>query len=126
MVVISTYEELPASWPWQNISSVRHFQRLRIHVTNKNPSRLTRVSFIIGFNLWSKDIIFLIADEYLEGTHAWLKAYHGLSQPSMSQLSFDRRFSSLSYPFDLFPSEINLLTRPQVIIITHDHHHQLF
>jgi len=36
----------------------------------------------IGYSLWAKDIVFVVSDGYLEGMHAWLAAYHGLSQSS--------------------------------------------
>jgi hypothetical protein len=34
------------------------------------------------FSLWSKDIILLVADDYLEGTHAFLAGVHEVQQSS--------------------------------------------
>ncbi|GAA98914.1 uncharacterized protein L969DRAFT_88961 [Mixia osmundae IAM 14324] len=39
--------------------------------------------YLTKFSLWSKDIIFLISDGYLEGAHAWLKEYHGQTQSNL-------------------------------------------
>ncbi|KAF8447520.1 Gaa1-like protein [Boletus edulis BED1] len=33
--------------------------------------------FLKNYSLWAKDIIFVIGDNYLDGIHAWLNAYHG-------------------------------------------------
>ncbi|WAQ89314.1 hypothetical protein PtA15_11A1 [Puccinia triticina] len=71
-------------------------------------SVLALAEYLISFNLWSKDIIFLIADEYLEGTHAWLKAYHGLSQPNLKMKPLGLRTGSIwaalniDFPFHSF------------------------
>ncbi|KAH9821344.1 Gaa1-like protein [Melampsora americana] len=46
-------------------------------------SVLALADYLITMNLWSKDIIFLIADGYLHGTQAWLQAYHDLPQSSL-------------------------------------------
>jgi hypothetical protein len=35
-----------------------------------------------GYSLWAKDIVFVISDGHLDGMHAWLNAYHDLSQSS--------------------------------------------
>jgi glycosylphosphatidylinositol transamidase len=40
---------------------------------------------LTDYSMWAKDIVFVISDGYLEGMHAWLSAYHGTTQPSMSQ-----------------------------------------
>jgi glycosylphosphatidylinositol transamidase len=32
--------------------------------------------------MWSKDIIFVVADGYIDGMQAWLDAYHGNGQSS--------------------------------------------
>lgn len=39
---------------------------------------------IAEYSMWSKDIIFLISDGYIEGTQAWLDSYHGFGQTSAS------------------------------------------
>lgn len=39
--------------------------------------------------MWSKDIIFVISDGYMDGMHAWLSAYHGLTQQSEFELSIE-------------------------------------
>ncbi|KAF7965267.1 hypothetical protein HWV62_44721 [Athelia sp. TMB] len=38
--------------------------------------------FLRGYSLWAKDLVFVIGDGHLDGMHAWLSAYHGVSQPS--------------------------------------------
>ncbi|KAI0273306.1 Gaa1-like protein [Gloeopeniophorella convolvens] len=42
---------------------------------------LSLAAFLKQYSHWSKDIIFVISDSYLDGMHAWLSAYHG-SPPS--------------------------------------------
>ena len=32
--------------------------------------------------MWSKDIVFVVADGYIDGMQAWLDAYHGNGQSS--------------------------------------------
>ncbi|KAG9318846.1 Gaa1-like GPI transamidase component [Chiua virens] len=51
--------------------------------------------FLKNYSLWAKDIIFVIGDNYLDGTYAWLNAYHGTIPPS--QLYFFLHFSSLTW-----------------------------
>lgn len=71
-------------------------------------SVLALAEYLLSFNLWSKDIIFLIADEFLEGTHAWLKSYHGVSQSNLEMEDLELRTGSiwaalnLDYPFHSF------------------------
>lgn len=71
-------------------------------------SVLALAEFLISFNLWSKDIIFLIADGYIEGTHAWLKAYHGVDQSNLKMEELEIRTGSiwaalnLDFPFHSF------------------------
>ncbi|PLW07375.1 hypothetical protein PCANC_26155 [Puccinia coronata f. sp. avenae] len=71
-------------------------------------SVLALAEYLISFNLWSKDIIFLIADQHLEGTHAWLKAYHGLSQTNLQMQPVDLKTGSIwaalniDFPFHSF------------------------
>ncbi|KAH0827034.1 Gaa1-like protein [Lanmaoa asiatica] len=38
---------------------------------------ITLAAFLKNYSLWAKDIIFVIGDNYLDGTYAWLNAYHG-------------------------------------------------
>lgn len=40
-------------------------------------------------SMWSKDIIFVIGDDYVAGTQAWLDAYHGFGQDSASSCPGD-------------------------------------
>ncbi|TFK55129.1 Gaa1-domain-containing protein [Heliocybe sulcata] len=35
------------------------------------------------YSLWSKDIIFVLSDGYMEGMHAWLSTYHGSVQSNL-------------------------------------------
>ncbi|KAH9442610.1 hypothetical protein Pst134EA_031767 [Puccinia striiformis f. sp. tritici] len=71
-------------------------------------SVLALAEYLITFNLWSKDIIFLIADGYLDGTHAWLKAYHGLSQSNLKMEALELKTGSIwaalniDFPFHSF------------------------
>ena len=37
------------------------------------------------YSYWSKDIIFVISDGYLEGMQAWLSSYHGSTQIGVSK-----------------------------------------
>ncbi|KAI0306323.1 GPI transamidase component Gaa1 [Multifurca ochricompacta] len=37
---------------------------------------LSLAAFLKQYSHWSKDIIFVISDNYLDGMHAWLSAYH--------------------------------------------------
>lgn len=46
--------------------------------------------------MWSKDIIFLIADGYIHGTHAWLQAYHDFPQSSKPIFSVTRMNDQVS------------------------------
>lgn len=34
--------------------------------------------------MWSKDIVFVVSDGYVEGAQAWLDSYHGYQQSSAS------------------------------------------
>ncbi|ETW86085.1 hypothetical protein HETIRDRAFT_380329 [Heterobasidion irregulare TC 32-1] len=40
-------------------------------------------AFLKRYSHWSKDIIFVISDGYLDGMHAWLSAYHGSGQSNL-------------------------------------------
>ncbi|THH17535.1 hypothetical protein EW146_g3293 [Bondarzewia mesenterica] len=40
-------------------------------------------AFLRRYSHWSKDIIFVISDSYLDGMHAWLSAYHGSDQSNL-------------------------------------------
>ena len=42
----------------------------------------------IEYSHWSKDIIFVISDNHLDGMHAWLTAYHGPSNTGASSELF--------------------------------------
>ncbi|KAI0064485.1 Gaa1-domain-containing protein [Artomyces pyxidatus] len=44
---------------------------------------LSLSAFLKQYSHWSKDIIFILSDGYLDGMHAWLSAYHGSSQSNM-------------------------------------------
>lgn len=39
----------------------------------------------LEYSMWSKDIIFVVSDGYIDGMHAWLDAYHGNGQSSQCQ-----------------------------------------
>ncbi|MBW0479350.1 hypothetical protein O181_019065 [Austropuccinia psidii MF-1] len=96
---------LMASWLTRRPGSDVHGGNVNIRGV---ASVLALAEFLKTFNLWSKDIIFLIADEFLEGTHAWLKAYHGDSQSNLKMDTLDLKTGSiwaalnLDYPFHSF------------------------
>ncbi|GJJ12663.1 hypothetical protein Clacol_006907 [Clathrus columnatus] len=39
--------------------------------------------YLKRYSLWSKDIVFVVSDGYLEGMQAWLSAYHGIQQSNL-------------------------------------------
>ena len=41
-------------------------------------------NFSSEYSFWSKDLIFVISDGYMDGMQAWVNAYHGHTQSSMS------------------------------------------
>ena len=49
---------------------------------------LYSTNFPPEYSLWSKDLIFVISDGYLEGMQAWASAYHGHTQQSASIATF--------------------------------------
>jgi glycosylphosphatidylinositol transamidase len=70
---------------------------------------------VLGWSLWSKDIIFLITPDSKSGTQAWIDAYHDMHPPSVQPLPlksgalqgalvieypFDHRFESLHIVYD--------------------------
>ncbi|KAF9791259.1 Gaa1-domain-containing protein, partial [Thelephora terrestris] len=44
---------------------------------------LSLAAFLNQYSFWSKDLIFLIPDGYMEGMQAWASAYHGHQQSSV-------------------------------------------
>ncbi|KAF9246149.1 Gaa1-like protein [Melanogaster broomeanus] len=44
---------------------------------------LALASFLKSYSLWAKDIVFVIGDNYFDGIHAWLNAYHGTIPPNL-------------------------------------------
>jgi len=46
----------------------------------------TRLTPPSEYSLWSKDLIFVISDGYMEGMQAWASAYHGHAQSSTSNI----------------------------------------
>ncbi|KAF9647556.1 Gaa1-domain-containing protein [Thelephora ganbajun] len=44
---------------------------------------LSLAAFLNQYSLWSKDLIFVISDGYMEGMQAWASAYHGRTQSNM-------------------------------------------
>ncbi|KIJ16768.1 hypothetical protein PAXINDRAFT_10481 [Paxillus involutus ATCC 200175] len=44
---------------------------------------LALAGFLKNYSLWAKDIVFVIGDNYLDGMHAWLNAYHGTIPPNL-------------------------------------------
>ncbi|CAH7688501.1 Gaa1-like protein [Phakopsora pachyrhizi] len=71
-------------------------------------SVLALAKYLMTYNLWSKDIIFLIADGFLDGTHAWLKSYHGIAQSNLQTQQLDLQSGpiwaalNIDYPFHSF------------------------
>ncbi|GJN93973.1 hypothetical protein Rhopal_007036-T1 [Rhodotorula paludigena] len=44
---------------------------------------LALANYFKKHSMWSKDIIFVIGDDYVAGTQAWLDAYHGFGQDNL-------------------------------------------
>ncbi|KAI0807330.1 Gaa1-domain-containing protein [Fomes fomentarius] len=44
---------------------------------------LALAPFLKKYSLWSKDLIFVISDGYLDGMHAWVTTYHGAAHPNL-------------------------------------------
>ncbi|KAI0032220.1 Gaa1-like protein [Vararia minispora EC-137] len=44
---------------------------------------MSLASFLKGYSHWSKNLIFVIPDGYLEGMQAWLCSYHGATQKTL-------------------------------------------
>lgn len=49
-----------------------------------------------GYSLWSKDLIFVVSDGYLEGMQAWITAYH--EAPQSSDFLLLTELSVFSFP----------------------------
>ncbi|KAH7104928.1 Gaa1-domain-containing protein [Auriculariales sp. MPI-PUGE-AT-0066] len=47
------------------------------------PMVLSLARFLSRYSNWARDIVFIISDNYLDGMHAWLSAYHGTEQPNL-------------------------------------------
>ncbi|KAI0321662.1 Gaa1-domain-containing protein [Amylostereum chailletii] len=41
-------------------------------------------AFLRKYSHWSKDLIFVISDNYLDGMHAWASSYHGVTQSNLA------------------------------------------
>ncbi|KAI5474391.1 glycosylphosphatidylinositol transamidase [Pseudohyphozyma bogoriensis] len=44
---------------------------------------LALANYLKKYSMWSKDIIFLLSDGYVDGAHAWLDAYHKYGQSNL-------------------------------------------
>jgi len=55
------------------------------------------------YSHWSKDIIFVISDNYLDGMHVWLGAYHKPSDTSMFSDVFEDNFLNGHVAWDVEP-----------------------
>ncbi|KAJ3212594.1 Glycosyl phosphatidyl inositol protein transamidase complex subunit, partial [Dinochytrium kinnereticum] len=60
---------------------------------------LAFASFVTKYSHWSRDFIMLFSDEGLEGTHAFLEAYHGVASRKESAIRYE--------PLDLYSGVIN-------------------
>jgi len=49
---------------------------------SQHPKLLHSANFFLEYSFWSKDLIFVISDGYMEGMQAWASAYHAHSQSS--------------------------------------------
>jgi len=49
---------------------------------SQHPAFVHSTNFSSEYSLWSKDLIFVISDGYMEGMQAWASAYHGHTQSS--------------------------------------------
>ncbi|KII88370.1 hypothetical protein PLICRDRAFT_161388 [Plicaturopsis crispa FD-325 SS-3] len=44
---------------------------------------LALARFLKQYSMWAKDIVFVVSDDYMDGMHAWLSAYHGHVQSNL-------------------------------------------
>lgn len=93
------------------LTLARYFKRMHPFLLYMDIWILTK----IGWSLWSKDIIFLIAPDSKAGSQAWIDAYHDMHSSSAQPLPlksgalqgalvieypFDHRFESLHIVYD--------------------------
>ena len=50
------------------------------------PPFIPPTNFLLEYSFWSKDLIFVISDGYMEGMQAWASAYHAHSQSSTPKI----------------------------------------
>ncbi|KAK4046129.1 Glycosyl phosphatidyl inositol protein transamidase complex subunit [Microbotryomycetes sp. JL201] len=65
---------------------------------------LSMANYLKKSSYWSKDIVFLLSDGYLDGTQAWLDAFHGYKQSNSLSLSTGGIWAALNvdYPHHSF------------------------
>ncbi|KDQ17980.1 hypothetical protein BOTBODRAFT_29295 [Botryobasidium botryosum FD-172 SS1] len=77
---ISGAEAIVISASWNSLLSTDTSPALNLRGI---ATILSLAGFIKRYSHWAKDILFVINDGHLEGMHAFLSAYHGVSQPNM-------------------------------------------
>ncbi|SCV72987.1 BQ2448_6912 [Microbotryum intermedium] len=71
-------------------------------------STLALANFFKKYSIWSKDIIFLISDDYIAGAQAWVDEYHGNQQSNIRAAPLSRTTGpiwaalNLDYPYHSF------------------------
>lgn len=93
------------------LTLARYFKRMSFFLLVLNRANW----LMIGWSLWSKDIIFLITPDSKTGTQAWIDAYHDMHPSTVQPLPlksgalqgalvveypFDHRFDSLHIVYD--------------------------
>jgi glycosylphosphatidylinositol transamidase len=77
----------------------------------------------VEFSLWSKDIILLVADDYIEGTHAFLAGVHEVQQSSEMECYPDGTHSRAT---DLQYEPLKLNSGPIWVALHLDYPHHSF
>ncbi|KAM0785986.1 hypothetical protein ACM66B_006804 [Microbotryomycetes sp. NB124-2] len=72
---------LCASWLSREVDALG---RRRINVRGV-ATVLAMANYLKKSSYWSKDIVFLLSDGYLDGTQAWLNAFHGYEQSNLAE-----------------------------------------
>ncbi|PWN34863.1 Gaa1-domain-containing protein, partial [Meira miltonrushii] len=98
--------------PWKNSKdgSLSAYQKKKIRRTNVRgiATALTIAKFLSGYRHWSKDLIFVIADDELHGMQAFTSQYFGRHQNNLDCEELQTRGAlvwnalSIDYPSDSF------------------------
>ncbi|SCZ94130.1 BZ3500_MvSof-1268-A1-R1_Chr12-2g03707 [Microbotryum saponariae] len=71
---------LGASWLSRALHQDTKEQRVNVRGV---ASVLALANFLKKYSMWSKDIIFLVSDDYIAGAQAWIDEYHGNQQSNI-------------------------------------------